>query len=288
MVRRGCNVCGGEWGIVTLPSSGTKLFITVELKVFRHKERDTIFLCWLFHLPQTACGTRCKASASSESQPSSSKEKTQHTDFSQIPPQSSAHASGAWHHSHLLVLFPIWGFYFDICEWHILPAHPWTPALMLHLTNPCAKRKFLSLIKQKGKIYKTKSFGHYITNIRIGKASTVINISSIIWKSDLSDKIKRDFCASIGTTERLHSLDSIKTPGEKARCELHKNTTCCFEQIMKETPLKIAAVQPLTRYLSLSTTRQDLTQGQGEGKVRQEPWLEPCLTILVIDPLSAM
>ena len=33
----------------------------------------------------------------------------------------------------------------------------------LHLTNPCAKRKVLSLTKPKGKIYKTKSFGYYIT-----------------------------------------------------------------------------------------------------------------------------
>ena len=34
----------------------------------------------------------------------------------------------------------------------------------LQLTNPCAKRKVLSLTKPKGKIYKTKSLGHYITN----------------------------------------------------------------------------------------------------------------------------
>ena len=33
----------------------------------------------------------------------------------------------------------------------------------LHLTNPCAKRKVLSLTKPKGKIYKTKSLGKYIT-----------------------------------------------------------------------------------------------------------------------------
>ena len=38
----------------------------------------------------------------------------------------------------------------------------WTPALMLRLTNPYAKRKVLSLTKPKGKIYKTKSLGHYI------------------------------------------------------------------------------------------------------------------------------
>ncbi len=36
---------------------------------------------------------------------------------------------------------------------------------MLHLTNPCAKRKVLSLTKPKGKKYKTKSRGHYITGI---------------------------------------------------------------------------------------------------------------------------
>ena len=79
--------------------------------------------------------------------------------------KSSAHASGAWRHSHRLVTFPIWDFYFDISEWHILPARAWTPALMLHLTNSCGKRKVLNLTKPKGKIYKTKSLGHYITII---------------------------------------------------------------------------------------------------------------------------
>ena len=39
-----------------------------------------------------------------------------------------------------------------------------TLALMLHLTNPCAKIKVLSLTKPKGKIYKTKSLSHYITS----------------------------------------------------------------------------------------------------------------------------
>ena len=34
---------------------------------------------------------------------------------------------------------------------------------MLHLTNPCAVRKVLGLTKLKGKIYKTKSLGNYIT-----------------------------------------------------------------------------------------------------------------------------
>ena len=78
-------------------------------------------------------------------------------------PKSSAHASGAWLHPHLLVTIPILDFYFDISEWHILSA------LMLHLTNPCAKRKVLSLTKPKGKIYKTKFLRNYITHIRMVK-----------------------------------------------------------------------------------------------------------------------
>ena len=78
-------------------------------------------------------------------------------------PKSSAHASGSWRHSHLPVIFTHWDFYFDISEWHILPERAWTPALMLHLANPCAMRKVLSQTKPKGKIYKTKSLGHSIT-----------------------------------------------------------------------------------------------------------------------------
>ena len=130
-------------------------------------ERDTIFLCWLLlHLQLSTQPTRGThsaqsrlASTSPESQPSSSEAGTQLTAFSQI----SAHASGTWHHPNTLVPIPIWDFYFDISEWHILSVRTWTPALMLHLTNPCAKRKVLSLTKPKGKIYKTKSLGNYIT-----------------------------------------------------------------------------------------------------------------------------
>ena len=99
-----------------LLSSGTKLFITFELKGFSTwGGKYTIFLCWLFHLPQTTCGTRRKASASSESQPSSSDAKTQPTDFSQI----SAHASSAWRHSH-----PWSHSYLGFLFWHLWMTHP--------------------------------------------------------------------------------------------------------------------------------------------------------------------
>ena len=111
-------------------------------------ERDThthtIFLCWLLLHRQLSTqpwrGTRSAqsrlASHSSESQPSSSEARTQLTAFSKI----SAHASGAWRHPNTLVLIPIWDFYIDISEWHILSARAWTPALMLRLTHALSER----------------------------------------------------------------------------------------------------------------------------------------------------
>ena len=68
-------------------------FITFELKVIRHKERETIFVCWLLLHRQLSTqptrGARSAqihlVSAGPESQPSSSEAGTQLTAFSQIP-----------------------------------------------------------------------------------------------------------------------------------------------------------------------------------------------------------
>ena len=125
-------------------------------------ERGTIFLCWLFHLPPTMFGTQPQTtglvSASPKSQPSSSEARTQLLLFLKSPNhQPTLPVCDVTH------IIPIWDFYFDISEWCILSMHVWTPALMLYLTNPCTKQKVLILTKPKGKIYKTKSFRHYIT-----------------------------------------------------------------------------------------------------------------------------
>ena len=111
----------------------------------------------------TTCGTRCKATVGSESQLSSSDAKTPFYWLFQIPKILRTHFRCM---TSFISPGPIsiWDFYFYISEWHIHPARAWTPALMLHLTNPCSKRKVLSLAKPKGKIYKTKSLGHYITS----------------------------------------------------------------------------------------------------------------------------
>ena len=132
-------------------------------------ERDTIFLCWLLLHRQLstqptrgACGAQSRlASPRSESQPSRWDAGTQLTDFYQIPKSSVLPVITSFTS---LVSIPFWDFYFDISERHILFARVWTPALMLHLTNPCTKRKVFSLTKPKGKIYKTKSLRNYITS----------------------------------------------------------------------------------------------------------------------------
>ena len=83
---------------------------------------------------------------------------TQLTDFFKIS-QNPPRASGAWRHSHLLAPFPTSG-YCDISEWHVRSsrARAWTPALMLHLSNPCTEPKGSQ------PNYPPKSFGHYITS----------------------------------------------------------------------------------------------------------------------------
>ena len=94
----------------------------------------------------------------SKSHPSSSVRKTQLTDFFQIPqnPQRTLPV-----HDVIYIpksQFSIWDFYFDICERR---ANTCTQ-VCTQLTY-AQSQKVLSLTKPKGKIYKTKSLGHYIT-----------------------------------------------------------------------------------------------------------------------------
>ena len=48
----------------------------------------------------------------------------------------------------------------------------------------------------------------------------------------------------------MHHVDANKIHEEKARWELRKNATSCFEQILIVKPHKKAAVWPLTSYLT--------------------------------------
>ena len=101
-------------------------FITFDLKVIWHEERETLsFYADCFNICPKPCEaphlqTTGLASAGPESQPSRSDTGTQLTAFSQIPKILSPcfwfmmSFTPPGHISYL-------GFYFDICEWHILP-----------------------------------------------------------------------------------------------------------------------------------------------------------------------
>ena len=137
--------------------------LPLSLKVFRHKERDTVFLCWLFHLPQTTCDTCRQASASKRKSTVFFRGKAQLTDFSQISPNHPRtlpvhdviHIPWLNFLSGIFILTSVNDTSSPCARQHLRSS--------LHLTNPCAKRKVLSITKPKGRIYKTKSLGHYIT-----------------------------------------------------------------------------------------------------------------------------
>ena len=72
-----------------------------------------------------------------------------------------------------------------------------------------------------------------------------INRLLIIWKSDLSDKIKQDFFQAVvfvSITLWMHHMDAEKRHREKAWQELHKNATSYIEQILETTLYEAAQV----------------------------------------------
>ena len=85
---------------------------------------------------------------------------------------------------------------------------------------------------------------------RLTKAWTAINKLSIIWKSDLTDKMKQFLRGSghIDTAIWVHYMDANKTAGEEARRQLHKNATCNLEQVLAATPHKTTTVRPPASY----------------------------------------
>ena len=64
-------------------------------------------------------------------------------------------------------------------------------------------------------------------DMRLMKAWTAINKLSNLWKSDLTDKMKRSGC--IDTAVWMHHLDANKTTGKEGRRQLHKNVASNIE-----------------------------------------------------------
>ena len=86
---------------------------------------------------------------------------------------------------------------------------------------------------------------------RLAKAWTAINRLSIIWKSDLTDKMKRSFFQAAVTSILLYGCTTWtlkKTAGEEARRQLHKNAASNLEQVLAAIPHKIPTVRPPASY----------------------------------------
>ena len=113
-------------------------------KRFRHmEERCTIFLWWLFHLPHRPSRAAPVAhkfvwpQRAPKVDPSLSESSSQLLTFSNLP-KSSAHASSAWHHSHLWS-HPLSGIFILTSVNDTSSPHARQHLCSsLHLTNPCA------------------------------------------------------------------------------------------------------------------------------------------------------
>ena len=101
--------------------------------------------------------------------------------------------------------------------------------------------------------------------MRLTKAWTAIYKLSIIWKSDLTDKMKRSFfqaavvsiCMHYLDALWMHYLDAKKTAGEKAWQQLHKNAASNIEQVLEATSHKAPTIRPppITKTIQARRTR---------------------------------
>ena len=82
-------------------------------------------------------------------------------------------------------------------------------------------------------------------DIHTQQAEAAFGWLPVIWKSDLSDKIKQKFFQAnshVSTTVWLHHKNSNETVWEKALWELHKNAMWCFKRILEAVPHGITAL----------------------------------------------
>ena len=83
-------------------------------------------------------------------------------------------------------------------------------------------------------------------NTQLTKAWTAIDKLSVIWKPDMTDKMKQFLPSSsrIDTAIWMHHLDANKMAGEEARRQLHKNVASNIKQVLVATPHKAPTIRP--------------------------------------------
>ena len=84
-------------------------------------------------------------------------------------------------------------------------------------------------------------------NMRLAKAWTAIESLSVIWKSDLTDKIKRSIIQAAVVSILLYGRTTW-TDGDKTWRQLHKNAASRIVQVFEATPHKTVPVYPPTTH----------------------------------------
>ena len=82
------------------------------------------------------------------------------------------------------------------------------------------------------------------TDTRLTKAWTAIDRLLIIWKSDLTDKMKHSFFQAVVVSILLYGC----TTWTLTKRQLHKNVESNIEQVLAATPHKTLAVRPLASH----------------------------------------
>ena len=80
---------------------------------------------------------------------------------------------------------------------------------------------------------------------RLAKAWTANNRLSVIWKLDLTDKMKRSFFQTVVVSILLYGCTTCtltKRMEKKLDGNLHKNAASDIEQVLEATPHKAAAI----------------------------------------------
>ena len=85
-------------------------------------------------------------------------------------------------------------------------------------------------------------------SVCLAKAWTAIDRLLIIWKSDLSDKIKLDFFQAVTVSILLYGCTKL-TLTKHIEKRLDENYTQILQAIQEATPNEKTAIQPLTFHL---------------------------------------
>ena len=85
-------------------------------------------------------------------------------------------------------------------------------------------------------------------NTRRAKAWTSINRLSVIWKSDLTNKMKRSFFQAAIVPILLYGCTTWTLTKLMEKKQLHKNAASNIEQVLETASHKVAAIWPPTTH----------------------------------------